>query len=55
MYWLSTGVDYSIRFTGENSGGLGTGTSYLQGGYTLGSVQIAHDLMRVSISLMEKI
>jgi len=54
-YWLSTGVDYSIRYSGENSGGLGTGTSYLQGGYQLGGVQIALDQMRVSISLMEKI
>ena len=55
MYWLSTGADYSIRLSSENSGGLGTGTNYLQGGYQLGSVQIAHDLMRVSIALMEKI
>lgn len=55
MYWLSTGVNYGIRYSGENSGGLGTGTSYLQGGYQVGGVQVALDLMRVSISLMEKI
>ena len=54
-YWLSTGHDYGIRYSGESSGGLGSSTNYLQGGYQLGGVQIAHDLMRVSISLMEKI
>jgi len=54
-YWLSTGQYYGIRYTGENSGGLGTSTSYLQAGYQQGGVQIAHDLMRVTLTLMEKI
>ena len=55
MYWVSTGVNYGIRYSGENSGGLGSSTNYLQGGYQQGGVQIALDLMRVSITLMEKI
>ena len=55
MYWLSTGVNYGIRYSGESSGSLGTSTNYLQGGYQVGGVQIALDLMRVTISLMEKI
>ena len=35
-YWLETGHTYTFRYQTESTGGLGTGTSWLQPGFTAG-------------------
>ena len=55
-YYLATGTDYYVKYSGENSGGLGTGTSFLQAGYQGGGTsQVIHTLWRMTLTLMEPV
>jgi len=38
-YYLVAGKNYSFRVSTEQTGGLGTNTGYLNGGYTVGGIQ----------------
>lgn len=50
FYWLIAGKDYSVRWSNEqNSGGLGTSTSYLARGYTINGIPAYHSVMRCTL------
>ena len=56
IYHLATGTDYYVKYSGENSGGLSTGTGFLQPGYQGGGTsQLVHVHWRMTLALMEAV